>query len=122
MSFLDDTAREDLRAKSLDILVLFKELRRRFRYLRHLPLTCEFAICELDLKPSVLSWETLNHFKGKKDNRCYLFTVFSFLTFNQGWIQHELVGGGAVPPQMTICRVLELVMSPIFENIGAIFA
>ena len=95
MSFWDDTAREDLRAKSLDILVLFKELRRRFRYLRHLPLTCEFAICELDLRPPVLSWETLNHFKGKKlDNRNYLFTVFSFLTFNQGWIQHELVGGG----------------------------
>ena len=42
-----------------------KELRRRFRYLRHLPLSCEFAICELDLKPPVLSLETLNHFKGK---------------------------------------------------------
>ena len=90
MSFWDDTAREDLRAKSLDILVLFKELRRRFRYLRHLPLTCEFAICELDLKPPVLSWETLNHFKGKKlDNRNY-----SLLTREQGWIQLELVGGG----------------------------
>ena len=39
-----------------------KELRRRFRYLRHLPLTCEFAICELELKPPVVSWETLNYF------------------------------------------------------------
>ncbi|XP_028400700.1 RING finger protein 10-like [Dendronephthya gigantea] len=40
-----------------------EELRRRFRYLRHLPLTCEFAICEIDLKPPTVSWETLQYFK-----------------------------------------------------------
>ncbi|CAB3984535.1 RING finger 10, partial [Paramuricea clavata] len=40
-----------------------EELRRRFRYLRHLPLTCEFVICELDLKQPVVSWGTLSYFK-----------------------------------------------------------
>lgn len=73
---------------SIFILVLFKDLRRRFRYLRHLPLTCEFAICELDLKPPVLSWETLNHFKGEKDNRsdlpiCLFELGSSFLIVGQ---------------------------------------
>lgn len=43
----------------------FKEIRRRFRYLRHLPLTCEFVICELELKPPIVSLDTLNFFKSK---------------------------------------------------------
>ncbi|XP_046840539.1 RING finger protein 10-like [Xenia sp. Carnegie-2017] len=41
-----------------------EEIRRRFRYLRHLPLTCEFVICELELKPPIVSLNTLNFFKN----------------------------------------------------------
>lgn len=43
---------------------LFQEIRRRHRYLAHLPLTCEFSICELALQPPVLSKETLDSFAG----------------------------------------------------------
>uniref|UniRef100_H3C888 E3 ubiquitin-protein ligase RNF10 n=1 Tax=Tetraodon nigroviridis TaxID=99883 RepID=H3C888_TETNG len=41
-----------------------EEIRRRHRYLAHLPLTCEFSICELVLQPPVLSKETLETFAG----------------------------------------------------------
>uniref|UniRef100_A0A3Q3K8E3 E3 ubiquitin-protein ligase RNF10 n=1 Tax=Monopterus albus TaxID=43700 RepID=A0A3Q3K8E3_MONAL len=43
-----------------------EEIRRRHRYLAHLPLTCEFSICELALQPPVLSRETLNTFAGRR--------------------------------------------------------
>ncbi|XP_031426657.1 RING finger protein 10-like [Clupea harengus] len=33
---------------------------RRHRHLAHLPLTCEFSICELALQPPLLSKETLD--------------------------------------------------------------
>uniref|UniRef100_A0A3Q3WMM7 E3 ubiquitin-protein ligase RNF10 n=1 Tax=Mola mola TaxID=94237 RepID=A0A3Q3WMM7_MOLML len=39
-----------------------EEIRRRHRYLAHLPLTCEFSICELALQPPVLSKVTLDTF------------------------------------------------------------
>lgn len=45
-------------------LIFFQEIRRRHRYLAHLPLTCEFSICELALQPPVLSRETLDTFAG----------------------------------------------------------
>lgn len=41
-----------------------QEIRRRHRYLAHLPLTCEFSICELVLQPPVVSKETLETFAG----------------------------------------------------------
>lgn len=37
-------------------------LRKRFRYLGHLPLACEFTICELMLRPPVLSRSTVRYF------------------------------------------------------------
>lgn len=46
------------------LLELLQEIRRRHRYLAHLPLTCEFSICELVLQPPVLSKETLETFAG----------------------------------------------------------
>lgn len=46
------------------LLKLLQEIRRRHRYLAHLPLTCEFSICELVLQPPVLSKETLETFAG----------------------------------------------------------
>ena len=54
-------------------------MRRRHRYLAHLPLTCEFSICELALQPPILSKETMDTFAGQRAlhtsfmNRAVLF-------------------------------------------------
>jgi len=45
-------------------LVLSQDLRRRLRYLSHLPLTCEFVMAELDLRPPTVSQLVLDTFKG----------------------------------------------------------
>ncbi|KAG7208989.1 hypothetical protein KM043_015156 [Ampulex compressa] len=39
-----------------------EELRRRLRYLSHLPLTCQFEVAEIELKPPIVSEEVLSHF------------------------------------------------------------
>ncbi|XP_076586074.1 E3 ubiquitin-protein ligase RNF10 [Chaetodon auriga] len=46
-----------------------EEIRRRHRYLAHLPLTCEFSICELALQPPILSKETLDTFADELEKR-----------------------------------------------------
>uniref|UniRef100_A0A668AIW2 E3 ubiquitin-protein ligase RNF10 n=1 Tax=Myripristis murdjan TaxID=586833 RepID=A0A668AIW2_9TELE len=46
-----------------------EEIRRRHRYLAHLPLTCEFSICELALQPPILSKETLDTFADDLERR-----------------------------------------------------
>ncbi|XP_014345073.1 RING finger protein 10 isoform X3 [Latimeria chalumnae] len=46
-----------------------EEMRRRHRYLGHLPLTCEFSICELAFKPPLVSKETLKTFSDEIDKR-----------------------------------------------------
>uniref|UniRef100_A0A3Q3WG22 E3 ubiquitin-protein ligase RNF10 n=1 Tax=Mola mola TaxID=94237 RepID=A0A3Q3WG22_MOLML len=46
-----------------------EEIRRRHRYLAHLPLTCEFSICELALQPPVLSKVTLDTFADELEKR-----------------------------------------------------
>ncbi|XP_076020790.1 E3 ubiquitin-protein ligase RNF10 [Genypterus blacodes] len=46
-----------------------EEIRRRHRYLAHLPLTCEFSICELALQPPVLSKETMDTFADDLEKR-----------------------------------------------------
>ncbi|KAK3540738.1 hypothetical protein QTP70_034789 [Hemibagrus guttatus] len=46
-----------------------EDVRRRHRYLSHLPLTCEFSICELNLQPPVLSKETLDSFSDDLERR-----------------------------------------------------
>lgn len=46
-----------------------EEIRRRHRYLAHLPLTCEFSICELALQQPVLSKETLDSFADELEKR-----------------------------------------------------
>jgi len=46
-----------------------KELRRRYRYLSHLPLSCEFVICEMMLRPPVLSKQTIHNFMGEFKKR-----------------------------------------------------
>lgn len=46
-----------------------EEIRRRHRYLAHLPLTCEFSICELALEPPIVSKETLDTFADDLEKR-----------------------------------------------------
>ncbi|XP_044300075.1 RING finger protein 10 isoform X1 [Varanus komodoensis] len=46
-----------------------EDVRQRHRYLCHLPLTCEFSICELALKPPVISKETLLIFSDDIEKR-----------------------------------------------------
>uniref|UniRef100_A0A8C4EYZ3 E3 ubiquitin-protein ligase RNF10 n=1 Tax=Dicentrarchus labrax TaxID=13489 RepID=A0A8C4EYZ3_DICLA len=46
-----------------------EEIRRRHRYLAHLPLTCEFSLCELALQPPILSKETLDTFADDLEKR-----------------------------------------------------
>lgn len=46
-----------------------EDLRRRLRYLSHLPLTCEFVMAELDLHPPVLSQLVLDAFKDELNKR-----------------------------------------------------
>ncbi|XP_057267464.1 RING finger protein 10 isoform X2 [Pezoporus wallicus] len=46
-----------------------EDIRQRHRYLCHLPLTCEFSICELALKPPIISKETLELFSDDLEKR-----------------------------------------------------
>ena len=54
-----------IRAKITHIehLSVTKEIRSRYRYLSHLPLTCQFGLCELNLQPPVISKSTLRQFQ-----------------------------------------------------------
>lgn len=49
----------------MEALSQSEALRKQYRYMSHLPLTCEFVICELDIKPPVVSHQTLNFFRGE---------------------------------------------------------
>lgn len=44
---------------------LTEDLRRRLRYLCHLPLTCQFELAEIDLKPPIVSQEVLTSFRDQ---------------------------------------------------------
>ncbi|XP_061025405.1 E3 ubiquitin-protein ligase RNF10 isoform X2 [Eubalaena glacialis] len=46
-----------------------EDVRQRHRYLSHLPLTCEFSICELALQPPLVSKETLELFSDDIEKR-----------------------------------------------------
>uniref|UniRef100_A0A8C8YIQ4 E3 ubiquitin-protein ligase RNF10 n=1 Tax=Prolemur simus TaxID=1328070 RepID=A0A8C8YIQ4_PROSS len=46
-----------------------EDVRQRHRYLSHLPLTCEFSICELALQPPLVSKETLEIFSDDIEKR-----------------------------------------------------
>lgn len=56
-----------------ECFTMTKDLRKRFRYLRHLPVACEFIVCELILRPPVLSKHTIHNFmpefKKRKEAR-----------------------------------------------------
>ncbi|XP_060814402.1 E3 ubiquitin-protein ligase RNF10 isoform X1 [Bombus pascuorum] len=44
---------------------LTEDLRRRLRYLCHLPLTCQFEVAEIELKPPIVSEEVLSSFQDQ---------------------------------------------------------
>ncbi|XP_046744972.1 RING finger protein 10 [Diprion similis] len=46
-----------------------EELRRRLRYLYHLPLTCQFEIAEIELKPPIISKANLSVFNDQLETR-----------------------------------------------------
>ena len=48
------------------VTIIIQVLRKQYRYMSHLPLTCEFVICELDIKPPIVSHQTLNFFRGER--------------------------------------------------------
>lgn len=53
----------------LDGQTVTEDIRRRHRYLSHLPLTCEFSLCELNLQPPIVSKETLDSFSDDLEKR-----------------------------------------------------
>lgn len=42
-----------------------EDIRKRLRYLQHLPVTCQFELAEIALNEFVVSRETLEEFHGK---------------------------------------------------------
>ncbi|XP_005112583.1 RING finger protein 10 isoform X1 [Aplysia californica] len=46
-------------------MFMTEDVRKRLRYLNHIPLTCEFHVVELNLKQPLVSKETLKMFRGE---------------------------------------------------------
>ncbi|XP_074643050.1 E3 ubiquitin-protein ligase RNF10-like [Tubulanus polymorphus] len=57
------------RIEELEGISMTQELRRRLRYLNHLPFTCEFQVAELTLKAPLVSKETLRHYFHEIESR-----------------------------------------------------
>ncbi|XP_072042940.1 E3 ubiquitin-protein ligase RNF10-like [Amphiura filiformis] len=53
------------RIVTIEHMSIDPNLRRRLNFLQHLPVTCEFATCELELKSPLLSKSTLQNFSGE---------------------------------------------------------
>ncbi|CAF0865809.1 unnamed protein product, partial [Didymodactylos carnosus] len=50
------------RVEHIESFFMTEELRSHFRFLGHLPLTCEFQVIEIRLRPPVISVQTMNMF------------------------------------------------------------
>ncbi|KAL1451429.1 hypothetical protein WDU94_005808 [Cyamophila willieti] len=46
-----------------------EDLRRRLRYLQHLPVTCQFEVAELNLKPPLISDDTMERYRDQLASR-----------------------------------------------------
>uniref|UniRef100_A0A8D9AM76 E3 ubiquitin-protein ligase RNF10 n=1 Tax=Cacopsylla melanoneura TaxID=428564 RepID=A0A8D9AM76_9HEMI len=46
-----------------------ENLRRRLRYLQHLPVTCQFEVAEIDLKPPLISDDTMERYRDQLVSR-----------------------------------------------------
>lgn len=55
-------------------------LRKRLKYLQHLPVTSQFEVVEIGLDPTVVSEEVLVKFKGKFSTFLRLVPVLTFFT------------------------------------------
>lgn len=60
-----------------------EELRRRLRYLCHLPLTCPFELAEIELKPPLVSKEVLQAFHGDHFSFFIKFLLFYDLCYRR---------------------------------------
>lgn len=66
-----DRSPENITAKIVDIerVTVTESVRRRLRYLQHLPLTCEFQVVELQLQPPFVSPATCDLFAAEVEKR-----------------------------------------------------
>ncbi|CAO3589356.1 unnamed protein product [Absidia cylindrospora] len=53
-----------VKAMGIEETTLTEDVRHRFRYIGHLPLSCDVTFIEIDIKPLV-SRQTMNHFQGE---------------------------------------------------------
>lgn len=60
-----------IRGKVIDLhrKTITEDIRKRYAHLRHLPLSCEFTIAELELDNTIVSKETLDEFKSEINKR-----------------------------------------------------
>ncbi|RUS77856.1 hypothetical protein EGW08_014369 [Elysia chlorotica] len=54
---------------AIERIFMTEEMRKRLRYLNHIPLTTEFHVVEMKFKPPVVSKETLKHFQPEFEKR-----------------------------------------------------
>ncbi|XP_026471800.1 RING finger protein 10-like isoform X2 [Ctenocephalides felis] len=52
-----------------EVLTVTEELRKRLRYLEHLPITCQIELVELKLRPPIVSPESLEYFHNQLETR-----------------------------------------------------
>nr|BAN20910.1 conserved hypothetical protein [Riptortus pedestris] len=45
------------------------QLRKRLRYLQHVPITCQFEVVELEMRPPAITEETFIHFQSQVEDR-----------------------------------------------------
>lgn len=67
LEYSPDTVTADI--VEIENIFMTEDLRKRLRYLGHLPLTCEFQVVELALKEPVLSRNTIRCFTDEIDRR-----------------------------------------------------
>lgn len=57
------------RIVEMEQLSMNTDTRSKYRYLNHLPVTCRFTLCELDLKPPIVSQDTISQFATQFQKR-----------------------------------------------------
>lgn len=57
------------------------DLRKRLRYLQHLPITCQFEVAEIQLQPPLVYKETIDFFHGNYFNFNQLGIKINILMF-----------------------------------------
>ncbi|KRZ94609.1 RING finger protein 10 [Trichinella sp. T8] len=55
----------------IEEFIMTRELRRKYRYLCHLPLGTNFSLVEVKLQSGIVSDQTLNMFEGKEEISCF---------------------------------------------------